>query len=331
MPDIENYRYDRFLSEVMIRYRNAALIGEQVAPVVSVGKREGTYFEFGREGFRVHQTERAPRTRANEVDFDRRSKSFRARQHALIGGLAQEERDEAPDDYNPEPDTIETVTDSVNLGREVRISNKLRDPNNLRNGVALAGTARFDNPASDAFGAMEDAMMTIRRNIGRRPNFAIIPFDVMRLGIRQNASLKAQLADNERGIITKRVLAELLEMDAENIFVPEAVEDNSNSFDRVEDGQLVGVAEPGSPSALVDVWGRDIIFGFKPDSGAARRQNPSLAYTFRVRENGMDGTVNRWTEKPRHTDFFEVGRTETTEIVSAGAGYLIRDAIAPLA
>lgn len=330
MPDIENYQYDRFLSEVMVRYKNATLIGESIAPVIQVGKREGTYFEFGREGFRVHDTERAPRTRANEVDFDRRSKSFRARQHALIGGLSIEEREESPDDYNPEPDTIENVTDSVNLGREKRISNILRNPANLRNGVQLAGSAQLSDPASDAAGIFEDAMMTVRRNIGRRPNFAIFPFDVMRQGIRNNASLKNQLADNERGIITKRVLAELLEMEADQIFVPEAVEDNSNSFDRVEDGRLVGVAEPGAPSSLMDVWGRDIIFGYKPESGQERRQSPSLAYTFRVRERGMDGTVNRWTEGPRHTDFFEVGRTETTEIVAAGAGYLIRDAIAPL-
>lgn len=327
MPDISTYRYDNFLTQVSVGYENQAYIGENIAPVIPSGKRSGTYFEFGRESFRTHDTDRAPRTRANEVDFEMSPKSFLATGHALIGMLSDEERTESPDGYNPEPDLVSLVTDSLMLGREKRMASQMRDPNTVTQGQALAGADQFDatdtngNYTGDPWGAFEDAMNTIRRAVGRRPNVAVIPYDVMRV-LRYHPAIVGQLSDNERRIVTRDILRDLLEVD--EILVPEVVEDTTNTYQRVVDGQRMEPTVQGSD--LADVWGRDILFAFRNRN--AQRRSPSFAYTFRVRERGQDGTVNRWREADRHTDAFEVGMTEVTHIVCPSAGYLIRDAIA---
>lgn len=160
--------------------------------------------------------------------------------------------------------------------------------------------------------------MAVRRAVGTVPNVAVVPWDITRI-LRQHPSMTAQLADNERTIVTLQVLRELLEVD--EVLVPRVQQDTSNAFLRREDG------EDASPLGdLSDLWGRDIILAYRSRNAQVRQ--PSFAYTFRVRERGFDGNVNRWREDDRHSDFFEVGYTEVSHIVSPHAAYLIKDAIA---
>lgn len=330
MADIANFRYDRFLTQISVGYRNADYIAEKIAPVIPVSKRQGTYFEFGREAFRTHDTERAPSTRANEIDMEMVAKPFLAAGHALIGKLSDEERSESPDGYNPEPDLIEHVSDGVYLSHEKRVATAMRDVANMPNNVTLSGTSQFsvtrnaDGTATstgDPYGVFQTAMNSVRRMVGRRPNLAVIPYDVMRV-LKIHPGMLAQLAANERKILTADVLKELLELD--EILVPEVVEDTSNRYVRVVNGERF---EPQPAAAdLADVWGKDIIFAYR--SRNAQRRVPSFAYTFRVRERRQDGTVNRWTEPDRHSDFFEVARTQVTHLVAPQAGFLVKTAIA---
>lgn len=330
MPDIQSYMYDNFLTQVSVGYRNEAYIADNLAPTIPSAKREGTYFEFGRESFKTHDTDRAPRTRANEVDFQMASKSFLATQHALIGMLSEEEKSEAPNGYNPEPDLISLVTDSLLLGREKRMANQMLDPETVTQGVTLSGTDQFSisrnadgsrTSTGDPWGAFEDAMNSIRRAVGRRPNVVVIPYDVMRV-LREHPSITAQLSDNERRLVTTQILQQILEVD--EILVPEVVEDTSNQYQRVDDNNRFAPEVTGNE--LVDVWGNNVLFAFRARN--AQRRNPSFAYNFVVRERGADGSVARWEERDRHSTAYEIARTEVCHVVCPSAGYVIRDAVA---
>lgn len=327
MPQLKDYRYDNVLTNISVGYKNDGHIADRVAPVVRSGKRQGTYYVFGRESFKPRQTDRAPGTRANEVEYDMTSRPFIATGHALIGKLTDEERDEAPQGFNPEPQLVETVTDGVDLGREKRVADMVRDVNNVPNNITLAGSDQFSvtrnadgtySSTGDPWGVMEDALMAVRRAVGIIPNAAVIPWDITRV-LRHHPSLTAQLSDNERTIITLQVLKELLEVD--EILVPRVQQDTSNTFTRLEDN------EPAEPLGdLSEVWGTDILFFYRPPN--PQKRVPSFSYTFRVRERNQDGSVNRWREDDRHSDFFEVGRTEAEHVVCGHAAYLVKNAIA---
>lgn len=327
MPDISSYRYDQVLTNVSVGYKNEGYIAEQIAPVIPVGKRSGVYYVFGSESFRPQQTDRAPSTRANEVDYDLVDREFSAKNHALIGKLADEERSEAPRGMNPEPGLVETVTDGVMLGREKRVADKMRNVANIPNNITLAGTDQFTvtrnstdgtiSSTGDPRGVLEDAMMGVRAAVGLIPNVAIIPWDITRV-LRHHPGLTGQLSNNERTLVNLQVLKELLEVD--EILVPRVQQDTSNAFTR----RVNGVDAPPLGD-VSDVWGRDIILAYRERQAQTRK--PSFAYTMRVRERGFDGNVNRWREEDRHADFFEVGYTETTEIVAPYAAYIIKDAI----
>lgn len=327
MPQISDYRYDQILTQVSVGYKNEGYIAEQLAPVIPVGKRNGRYYVFGSEHFQPRMTDRAPAARANEVDYELEDREFSARNHALIGKLADEERSEAPTGFNPEPGLVETITDGVMLGREKRVAEKVRDVNNIPNNLTLSGGDQFSvtrnadgsiSSTGDPFSVLEDAMMAIRRAVGIIPNVAVIPWDVTRV-LRQHPSMTAQLADNERTIVTLQVLRELLEVD--EILVPRVQQDTSNAFTRQVNG-----SDAPPLGDVSDVWGTDILLAYR--SRNAQTRVPSFSYTFRVRERGFDGNVNRWEEQDRHASFFEVGYTETQEIIAPYAAYLIKDAIA---
>lgn len=327
MAQVTDFRYDNVLTQVSVGYSNEEYIADRLAPVVPSRKRNGTYYEFGRDAYQARMTERAPAARANEVEYGMFAKTFMARNHALIGKLPDEERSESPDGFNPEPQIVETVTDGVMLGREKRLADKVRDVNNVPNNTTLAGTDQFSvsrdangniTSTGDPFGVFEDGMQSVRRSVGRPPNVAVIPWDVARV-LRQHPSMTAQLADNERTIVTLAVLRELLEVN--EVLVPRVQEDTASAFQRQVDGENVPPL-----GGLTEVWGNDIILAYRPRN--AQRRTPSFCYTFRVRERGFDGSVNRWREEPRHSDFFEVGYVESSEITSPHAAFLVKNAIA---
>lgn len=327
MAQISDYRYDQVLTRVSVGYKNEGYIAEQLAPVIPVGKRNGTYYVFGSESFQPRQTDRAPAARAHEVDYDLTPREFSAQNHALIGKLSDEERSEAPRGFNPEPGLVETVTDGVMLGREKRVADKVRNVENVPNNITLAGSDQFSvtrsadgsiSSTGDPFSVLEDGLMAVRRAVGVIPNVAVIPWDITRI-LRQHPSMTAQLADNERTIVTLQVLRELLEVD--EVLVPRVQQDTSNAFTRQVNG-----ADAPPLGDVSDVWGRDILLAYRERN--AQTRSPSFSYTFRVRERGFDGNVNRWREEDRHADFMEVGYTETTELIAPYAGYLIKEAVA---
>ncbi len=68
MGTLSNKRIvDPVLTEISRGYTNAALIGTNLFPVVSVTKEAGKIPQFNKEAFKIYNTERAIRAKSNRI------------------------------------------------------------------------------------------------------------------------------------------------------------------------------------------------------------------------------------------------------------------------
>ncbi len=74
---------DAPLSEILINYRPAGSVADQIFPVVPVVHQSDVFYEFSQADlWRVENSERAPLTAAKRVDFNVTSLTYYARNYA---------------------------------------------------------------------------------------------------------------------------------------------------------------------------------------------------------------------------------------------------------
>lgn len=317
MPQLQNYKVSVPLTNFSLGYQNAAFIGEQIFPVMNRSSRWGTYWVYGREVFSAENDLRSPGTRAQEVEHTFSSAQYTAEEHALIEPVTWEERDEAqrnnfPSD--PYQDATDVVTQKIALKRELDIATLLRSTSNITQTVTLsAGTTQWNNqsvasPTSFPYTDMMTGHDTIRAQIGRRGNFAIIPYAVKQK-LKIHPQLTSMVGANEPKRLSEGQLADIFEV--QRIYTPEGIYNTAN---------------PGQTISMADIWGKDVILGYTTPT--PRNKEITLGAIFRVNYGRFAAQVRTWTEQDRKADFVEASFTEARVLVAPQAGYLIKAAIA---
>lgn len=296
---------DPVLTNLAIGYSNAELVGEQLLPFVMVDKEGGKIPVFGKEQFKIYQTERALRAKSNRINPDD------------IGGIdiVLDEHDlEYPIDYREDAESAfplqatgtNAVVEGIRLRHEKMVADMTQNPANYGAGnkLALSGTGCFDNAASDPEGVVDDAKAAIRAKIVREPNTMVIGYQTWRL-LKRHPQLKAILSDTRSRLVQLADLREIF--DIENIVV----------------GKAMYSTDAG---ATVDLWGDTMVLAYVPKAtgaapGGANRSiyQPSFGYT--PRRKGMPQidirTEDNKLELIRNTDIFR------PYMLGADAGYLV--------
>lgn len=315
--DPRSVEYPEHLRRLAVSYRNSAYVAESILTPVRVGRRVGDYSVWGKEGFQPNDDRREPGTRSRQVELKVGRKTYRLHEWALNTPITDEELEEGQYLY-PELETMATrsLADRVQLGRERRTAALMTDVTVVTQNQTLAGTAQWsDSVNSDPYRNALTARRTIRAATGRRPNLAVIPYDVME-ALKMNASLRNRLPDSNIQILTEDHIKQLFEVD--RIVVPEVVQDL------------------GATGQLADVWGRDVVFAYVNPN--PQGEEMTFGVTLRLRKGnragqggqnrrGEDSPVRRWRQEPEKSWFVEVGYTENPHIVSADAGFLFKSAI----
>lgn len=295
---------DPVLTSLARGYRNAQYIGEHLFPVAELEKESGIIPLFGKEAFRLWETERAIRAKSNVmVADDPDTLDVVLREHDLAYPVDYREKAESM--FNEEAKAARRVKDAIDLGREFACARLAQTASTYLSGgkVILSGSSQWSNGGGDPIAVVEDGKEVIRQRIGVRPNTAIV-------GAASYASLKfhpklgAALGATERKLITLEHLKAL--WGVENVFVGEALASN-------------GLGGTG------DIWGDNVVLAYvaKPGEGQANDHDvPSFGYT--LRKKGMPETDKYEGEGGkvvyvRHTDNYKV------VVVGADAGYLISD------
>lgn len=305
---LQNLRVvDPVLTELARGYANAALIHEALFPVAFMGKEAGKIPQFGKEAFKIYNTERALRAKSNRINPEgRTSIDVVLDEHDLEYPI--DYRESAEDMFNLEQHATIVTTEGIRLRLEKQAADAAQNAANYAaaNKVTLTGTDQFTDEAnSDPVDVIETGKEAIRSKIGRRPNVAAIGADSFRV-LKQHPKLIERIKYSMKGVLTVELLQELLG-------IPEIVV-----------GESVYSSDAGDFS---DLWGDNIILAYVPGqqdtlpNDARTPYEPSYGYTLRKRGQPM---VDRYEEAKklelvRSTDIAKVA------LVGAEAGYLITD------
>lgn len=301
MGRLSNLRVvDPVLTTLAVGYTNAQLVGDQLFPFVQLDKEGGKIPLFGKEHFKLYNTERALRAKSNRISPED------------IGSVdvAMDEHDlEYPIDYREDAESafplqqraVMAVTEGIRLRHERMVADIAQNTANYGAGnkITLAGASCFSDAASDPEGVISDAKAAVRAKIVREPNTMVIGYDTWRL-LKKHPQLKAILSDTRPRLVQLADLREIFEI--ENIVV----------------GRAVQASDAG---VMSDIWGDTAVLAYVPGAGGAARSpyEPSYGYTLRKKGQPVvdtrteDGKV----ELVRNTDIFR------PYLLGADAGYLI--------
>ena len=302
MPGVENVHTDKILTNISIQYRNAAFVGTQLMPIVSVKKKSDVYYIYDSKGtrFRIPQTLRAPKTESKTVDWKVSTDNYNCNEYALNDLIDDIERDNADKPLNLEVDTVEFLTDIIQLGLEMRIKTVVE--------AALSGhtpeTKWSTSATSDPITDIENGKKAIHAVIFKRPNVLLLGQSVYDV-LKHHPDILERIKYVQKGVITAELLASVFEV--EKVIIGAAG---------------YNTAKEGKTASYSYLWGKNAILAYvEPRPGIKKF---SLGYTFQSKKF----QTRRARIETKHSDWFEVGDIETEKMVCAACGYRISDAIA---
>jgi len=302
MPEPENVHIDQVLTNISIMYRNAAYVGTQIMPVVPVKKRSDIYYVYDSKAdrFRIPKTLRAPKSDSRTVDWKVTEDGYKCDEHALNDLIDDIERDNADKPLNLEVDTVEFLTDILQLGLEMRIKDMLE-----ANLSANAPSIKWDvyTNGSDPIADIEAGKSAIHAVIFREPNVLLLGKAVYDK-LKHHPKILELIKYSQKGVLTSELMASLFGV--EKVIVGEAG---------------YNTAKEGKAAVLSYLWGKNAILAYvEPRPGIKKF---SLGYTFQSKKF----QTRRARIETKHSDWFEVCDIETEKMICVACGYRISPAI----
>ena len=300
---------DPVLSALAIGYSNAAFVGDQLLPFVTLDKEGGKIPRFGKEAFTIYQTERALRAKSNRINpEDVDGIDISLDEHDLEYPIDYREDAEAA--FPLQAHATNRVVEGIRLRHEAMVASMTQNANNYPAGnkIALSGTDVFTDANSDPEGVVDDAKAAVRNKVVKEPNTMVIGYKSWR-AMKRHPKLKAILSDTRSRLVQLADLREIFEI--ENIVV----------------GKGVYRTDAG---VVTDLWGGTLVLAYVPtaapaaagDAPVRSAYEPSFGYTLRKKGNPVvdTRTEDGKLEIIRNTDIFR------PYMLGAEAGYLVQGA-----
>jgi len=302
MPELENVHTDAILTNISIMYRNAAYVGTQLLPVVPVKKRSDIYYIYDSKAdrFRIPKTLRAPKTESKTVDWKVTEDTYSCDEHALNDLIDDIERDNADKPLNLEVDTVEFLTDIIQLSQEMRIKTAVEAGLSANTVDVLWSTPGTSNPIAD----IETGKAAVHAVIFKDPNVLLLGRAVYD-ALKHHPDILDRIKYVQKGVVTPELMAAVFEVD-------KVIVGNAG----------YNTAKEGKAASYSYLWGKNAILAYvEPRPGIKKF---SLGYTFQSQKF----QTRRARIEVKHSDWFEVGEIEIEKIVAAACGYRISPAVA---
>lgn len=314
MPGASTVHIDAAMTQISVKFTNPELIGGRLFPSVPVKKQSDRYYIIGKEAYRLQNDTRRPGSRAKVVDWTLANAPYYCDGHALEYDVPDEVRENSDPAIQADIDGTEFTTNLILLNKEKDIADKVRDSSAypVGNVLTLSGTSQWSdfggsNPITD----IRDLHQAVFEGTwGRKANVLVLPYAVHLL-LKDHPAIIERIKYSERGVVTDELLKELFEV--EEILHGDALYDS---------------AAPGGTASQSYIWGKDVLLAYRPKAAGLRQV--SLGYTFQWGKQGTEGgvIVTRWREEARKTDCLMVENYYDNRLIVAGAGALIKDAVA---
>jgi len=305
---------DPVLTTIAQGFKQPALIGNALFPVVPVGVRAGRILSFGKEDFMLYNTARTPGSNTKRLKFGYASGTFALVDYSLEGQLALEDIQES--DNNPAGPGVDLMSMTVNktmesmaLGLEYAQATLARTAASYQaaNKTTLSGTSQWSDygTTSNPVAVIETAKEAVRAAIGKRPNTIVMGAAVMSK-LRAHPLIVDRVKYTGRDVATPELLASLF------------------GVQRVLVGDSIYMNDAGT--TITDVWGKDVVVAYTELGSIADRGNPSYGYTYNL--SGYPMVEQPYFERNPKSWFAPVTRVEAPVIAAVNAGYLITNAVA---
>lgn len=302
---------DPILSTIAQGYQNAEMVASYLFPTVPVNLRAGNIITFGKEGFMLYASQRAPGENTKRVKFGYAGSPFSLVDYSLEGLVPVEIEQEAMNGPGIDlgASAINEVSAIMALRLEKASADIARTAGSYASGnkVTLSGTAQWSDITSgisDPIANIETAKEAIRAATGKRPNTMVMGAAVM-AKLRQHPKIVDRIKYTGRDVATPELLASLF------------------GVARVVAGDAIYSNDAGT---FTDVWGKDVVLGFTQLVSVQSGGLPSYGYTYQLR--GYPQVEEPYFDRNAKSWIYPVTRAEAPVLASAAAGYLITNAVA---
>ena len=303
MPELANVHTDAILSNISEKYSNAAFVGLQLLPVVPVKKESDKYYKYDSKAdrFRIPQTLRAPKTESKTVDWKVTTGTYQCEEHALNDLIDDREKDNADKPLNLEVDTVEFLTDIIELAQEKRIVDILTGAGMTHN--ITISTKWSDYTNSDPIRDIEVGKQDVHGRIFRNPNTLLLGVEVYNI-LKHHPDILDRIKYVQKGIVTAELMANLFEVDKVII--------GAAGYNTKKEGQT---------AIYGYLWGKYAILAYVEKAPGIKKF--SLGYTFKVGKN----KVRRARIEVRHSNWFEPSMIVDEKLVAVDCSYLMKACI----
>lgn len=301
---------DPHLTAIAIAYKNSRMISDSVLPRVPVGKSEFKYQLYDlRDGFTVPDTKVGRKSEPNQVEFGSTQETDSTVDYGLDDFIPQSDLDNAAENQDPEGQATMSLTNLIELDREIRTADLVFDGANYgtANKQTLSGSSQWSDfsnstPLADLMDALDSMIM--------RANIAVFGREVYTKLAQHPDIVKAfHGTSGDSGIVPPRFLADLLELD--EVLVGQG---------------RVNVSKPGQAASLNRVWGKHVSLIYRDELASADRGT-----TFGLTAQFGDRVSRRIIEEKKGLNggqTIRVGESVKELITANDLGYFIQDAVA---
>ncbi len=309
------------LANVSIAYQNQSYIADRVFPIIDRISPKAKIARYLKGAwFRDEAGIRGPGARAARGGYPIDYLSIATKEYAFAKEVTDEDRRfasvQGAPPLKPDQDAIEFATDKIDLKKEKRVAD-------LIIGGTWAGVAGEDAAGLWAAGAgntfladVRARVETIRSNTGLKPNKLIIDFGTYN-SLKEESTVLDKIKYTERGVLTKELLAAILELD--EVLIGEAIYSTAKE------------TKAGTDFTAANIWEKTATKGsaflfYRPP--AAGLKVPSAGYQARIAyEDGSPRRSTTWREAAEHQDVYEVAEETDILITGADLGFLWYDTL----
>lgn len=288
------------------------LVGMSLFPKVDVPLRGGNILTFGRESFMQYAgLARSPGGATDRVQFGYTGGTFALVDYSIEGKLPIEIEQEGMNAFNVDHAAVALSGADRILALRLEIAQAALATTVANyaasNRVTLSGAAQWSDygTTSNPLANIETGKEAIRAAIGKRPNVGIMGANVF-------AALKYHPIVRDYTKYTGRETANLEIISAltgiPNWYIGDAVSSND------------------AGTVFTDVWGKDVVMAYSLTEGIANMGAPTFGYTYNL--SGYPMAEEPYWDRNHKSQMFPVTRAEAPVIAGAGAGYLIKAAVA---
>lgn len=199
MPKRANVKIDRFLTNLILGYRNEDYVLVRSVPTVTVSKEAGKIPALNDDHYRLAHDLRQLGGRAGTIDLDYGQISYSADERSLEFPVDDRLRGLQDDPIDVERDATMALADRLRLRMEYNLATLFSTTANYASGHTNA-TARNWSTTGDPIGDVQDAIATIVGETGISPNsiYGVCSYSLFR-HLKSHSDIKAVYANTTPG------------------------------------------------------------------------------------------------------------------------------------